>query len=95
MNDVNSSIFKKKVYHDLDLLSSFYIQLFTFVYVIAGFYAISNVRYRTMNLMLYPAYIGVTYHECMYFVCETLYIKVYIQTVNKRIFIKKQHIPMF
>jgi len=42
-----------KVYHALDLLSSsFYIQLFTFVYIIAGFYAISNVRYRIMNLML-------------------------------------------
>ena len=31
----------------------------------------------------YPAYIDVNYHECMFFVCETLYINVYIQTGNK------------
>ena len=44
-----------KVYHALDLLSSsFYIQLFTFVYVIAGFYAISNELYE-FNATDYPA----------------------------------------
>jgi len=42
--------------------------------------------YRTVNLINatdYPAYIDVNYHECMFFVCETLYINVYIQTGNK------------
>ena len=74
-----------KVYHAFDLLSSsFYIQLFTFVYVIAGLYAISNVRYRIMNLMLLIILLILTsiiMNAC--FVCETLYINVYIQTGNK------------
>ena len=73
--------------HGLDLLlSSIDIQLFTFVYVIAGFYAISNVRYSyyEFNATVYFAYNDIIiYHECMFFVCETLYINVYIQIGNK------------
>ena len=42
-----------------------------------------TVRYYELNATEYPAYIDVDYHECMFFVCETLYINVYIQTVNK------------
>ena len=71
----------KQVCHDLDLLSSFYKQLFTFVYVIAGFYDISNVRYPyyEFNATVYPAYIDIiNYHECKFFVWETLYINVCI-----------------
>jgi len=33
-----------------------------------------------------PAYIDIiSYHECMFFVCEILYINVYIQTWNKKL----------
>ena len=62
-----------KVYHDFDLLSSsFYTQLFTFVYVKACLYAISNVRYPhyEFNATVYPAYKDIViYHEaCSLFV---------------------------
>jgi len=42
-----------------------------------------NPMYDTsiMNLCtVYSAYIDINYHECMFFVCEKLYINVYIQT---------------
>jgi len=50
----------------------------------SSFYAISNVRYQyyEFNATVYPAYIDINYHECMFFVCETLYITAYIQTGN-------------
>jgi len=40
------------------------------------------IPYCEFNATDYPAYIDVNYHECMFFVCETLYINVYIQTGN-------------
>jgi len=44
---------------------------------------IYTIPYYEFNATVYPAYIGLNYHECMFFVCETLCINVYIQTGNK------------
>jgi len=52
------------------------------------FYTKSNVRYscNEYNATVYPAYIDIiSYHECMFFVCEILYINVNIQTENKKL----------
>ena len=41
------------------------------------------IPYCEFNVTDDPANMDVNYHECMFFVCETLYINVYIQTGNK------------
>ena len=41
------------------------------------------IPYCEFNVTDYPADMDVNLHECMFFVCETLYINVHIQTGNK------------
>jgi len=64
----------------------FYIQPLTFVYVIAGFYAISNVRNRIMNWNLLSILLILTY-ICLYPLrqCVLKYIQLYTTATNTTI----------
>jgi len=61
------------------------VQLFTLSIRYSRFlcYIQCTITYYEFFTTVYPAYIVVNYHECMFFVCETLYINVCIQTGNK------------